>query len=133
MKDYKGLREQINRFFETIPYENFLGLRPSIDLFEENDQIIVQADIPGIDPKNIEINVSENYINLRGRIEKNRDISEENYHRTERRYGSFNRNISLPVSVDHKKAQAENKNGVLEIKVPKLEKEIEKTTHLKLE
>ncbi|MCG8515940.1 MAG: Hsp20/alpha crystallin family protein [Halanaerobiales bacterium] len=102
-------------------------------MFEENGQIIVQADIPGIDPKNIEINVSENYINLRGHIEKNRDISEENYHRTERRYGSFNRNISLPVSVDHKKAQAENKNGVLEIRVPKLEKEIEKTTHLKLE
>lgn len=102
-------------------------------MIEENDQIIVQADIPGIDPKNIEINVSENYINLRGHIEKNRDISEENYHCTERRYGSFNRNISLPGSVDHKKAQAENKNGVLEIRVPKLEKEIEKTTHLKLE
>lgn len=132
-KEFRTLREQMNRFFENMPYENFMDFRPSIDLYEKDDEVVVQADIPGIDPKNIEISVSENHINIRGKIERNREVNEENYHRTERRFGSFNRTISLPARVDHKKAQANTKNGVLEIRIPKLDKEIDKTTHLRLE
>jgi HSP20 family protein len=131
--EFKNLREQMNRFFANAPDEEFLDLRPSIDLYEKNGDIVIEADIPGIDPYNIEINVSENYINIKGKTEQKKDLNEENYHRVERKFGSFNRTISLPTRVDHKNAQANTRNGVLEIVVPKLNREVDDTTHLRLE
>lgn len=132
-QDFRNLREQMDRFFKRMPYENFLDLNPSVDVFERDNQIIIQAEIPGIDPDNIEIGVSEEMVNIRGRLEKSEEINEEHYHRVERKFGTFNRTINLPTRVDHKKAQADTTNGVLEIIVPKLTVENDQTTHLKID
>ncbi|ACL70210.1 Hsp20/alpha crystallin family protein [Halothermothrix orenii] len=129
--EVNSLRDQMDRFFENLPYENFMNFRPSIDVFEKDGNVIVEADIPGINPDDIEIAISEDRLNIKGKVEKNEEVKEDNYYRTERQFGSFNRNINLPARVNHKKAEARVNNGVLKIKIPKMEHESEKITRLR--
>ena len=125
-KDMVTLREKMNRMFEDV----FSGRAedrelqagtwaPSVDIFETENELILTAEIPGIDEKDVEIKVEDNTLSIRGERKFEKETKEENYHRIERSYGSFYRAFTLPNSVDPERIQAEQENGVLKICMPK--------------
>lgn len=104
-----------NDFFRT---GNF---GPSVDLRETDNEIVLHADIPGVNREDLDITVDENMVILKGETKRDQTREERGYHLTERRYGSFYRTIPLPVEVKSDQAVAHYKNGVLELRVPKVE------------
>jgi len=123
-----NLREEMdkmwNRFFGGWPSaEPFRGeWAPSVDVSETKDAILVKAEVPGMDAKNIDISLTNDVLTIQGKKEQEKEEKEENYHRIERSYGSFTRSIRLPREVQSDKIQANYKNGVLKISLPKSEK-----------
>ena len=94
---------------------------PPIDLSETPDKITVKAEIPGMDPKEIDISIQGDTLIIKGEKKEEKEEKGKNYYRMERRYGSFSRSVDLPTSVDTNKVTAECKNGVLEITMQKKE------------
>jgi HSP20 family protein len=94
---------------------------PAVDIKEDPQQFLIEADIPGVDPKDIEISMENGVLTIRG--ERNSEKREEgkDYKRVERTYGSFYRRFSLPDTADPEKVSASGKNGVLQISIPKRE------------
>lgn len=92
---------------------------PAVDIIENDDAILLKADLPGIDPKDVDIQVENATLTLRGERRQEKDVKEEDYRRIERSYGSFVRSFTLPNTVDTEKIQAEYRNGVLELTLPK--------------
>lgn len=120
-----SLQNEMNRMMDRIFREGNLtetGMwLPPIDLSETNDKITVKAEIPGIDPKDIDISIQENTLFLKGEKREEKEEKGKNYYRVERQYGSFSRSVVLPATVDTDKITAECKNGVLEITLQKKE------------
>lgn len=120
-----SLQNEMNRMMDRIFREGSLtetGMwLPPIDLSETNDKITVKAEIPGIDPKDIDISIQENTLFLKGEKREEKEEKGKNYYRVERQYGSFSRSVVLPATVDTDKVTAECKNGVLEITLQKKE------------
>ncbi len=108
------------------------SFRPSVDVVEEETQIRVEVEMPGVNPADVEVSVGENSVTVRG--EKKLEAREEDrgYHRAERPFGSFRRTIPLPVEVDPENAIASFKDGVLRITFPKTERK-EKKVPIKIE
>ncbi len=104
-----------NDFFKTSSFG------PSVDLKETDNEIILHADIPGVNHEDLDITVDENMVILKGETKRDQTHEEKGYHLTERRYGSFYRTIPLPVEVKSDQAAARYKNGVLELRIPKVE------------
>ncbi len=100
-----------------------LNLRMPLDVIENEDEFVVKADAAGIDPENIEITYTDNNLSIKGEMteEREEEDKEGRYHLRERRYGTFSRTISMPGSVDVEGIEAETKNGVLKIHLPKKE------------
>ncbi len=92
---------------------------PPVDIYETGTEIILKAELPGLESKDFQIEVENNSISLSGERHFNKNLTEENYHRMERSYGVFKRVFSLPDIVDRDKVKASYTNGVLEITVPK--------------
>jgi HSP20 family protein len=92
---------------------------PAVDVLEKEGEIILRADLPGLDPKDVEIQVENGTLTVKGERKFESEVKEDNFHRVERAYGSFVRSFSLPQSVDREKVEAEYRNGVLEVKLPK--------------
>lgn len=96
--------------------------RPAVDIREESDRFVIIADIPGVDPKDIEITMEQGVLTIKGERSSDTEESHEGYRRVERVRGTFYRRFSLPDSADAEHIEAKGKNGVLEIVLPKLEK-----------
>jgi len=96
--------------------------RPAVDIREEKDRFVIEADVPGVDPKEIEVTMENGILTLKGERKFEKDASGENYKRVERAYGMFYRRFSLPDTANPEKIQARSQNGVLEISLPKEEK-----------
>lgn len=94
---------------------------PAMDVYDSKDNIIVKVDIPGMKKEDIDVSVHGKTLVIKGEKKQARDVKEEGYVRTERFYGSFNRAVTLPATVDAGKVQAGYKNGVLELVLPKKE------------
>ncbi len=94
---------------------------PPVDLSETADKVIVKVEVPGIDPKEIDISIQDNTLLIKGEKKEEKEEKGKNYYRMERRYGNFSRSIALPASIDANKVSAECKNGVLEITLQKKE------------
>jgi HSP20 family protein len=94
---------------------------PAIDLKEEVNQFIIEADIPGVDPKDIEISMANGVLTIKGERKSESQEEGKNYHRVERIHGSFYRRFSLPDTADADKIVASGKNGVLQVRIPKKE------------
>ena len=94
---------------------------PAVDVSENEKELVVSADLPGIDPKEVEITVQENILTLSGERKAESETKDESYHRVERSYGSFTRSFVLPSIVDETKVSAEYKDGVLRVRLPKRE------------
>jgi HSP20 family protein len=94
---------------------------PSVDIYETENEIIVKAELPGIDRKDITLSLENNVLTLKGERKFEKETKQDNYHRIERSYGAFSRAFSIPATVDDEKIRADYKDGVLSIALPKKE------------
>jgi HSP20 family protein len=95
---------------------------PAVDLYEETDDIVVKAELPGIEKDKLEVHLTDRSLTIKGEKKKEQEINEENYYCAERSYGSFVRTLELPKNVHTDKVKASLNNGILEVRVPKTEK-----------
>ncbi len=122
------LQERMNRLFEDAG-RGWRGEEPvatttwspAVDIFETDEEIVVKAELPGIDRKDISVSLENNVLSLKGERRFEKETRDENYHRIERAYGSFSRSFSIPGLVDSDKIHAEYKDGILKIILPKKE------------
>ena len=127
-RDLVTLRDKMNRLFEDA-YSSGSSERdmisstwsPSVDIYESEKEIILTAEVPGLSEKDIEIQIEDNSLTIKGERKFEKETQEENYHRIERAYGQFCRTFSLPTHIDQEKIKAEHENGVLKIMMPKKE------------
>ena len=130
-RDLMSLQERMNRLFD----ESYRGTRtgnsdewalggswaPAVDIYEQDGNIVMKAELPGVDPKAVDIRLENNTLTLRGERHIDKDVKQDNYHRVERAYGAFSRSFTLPTVVDQGNIKAEYKDGVLKLTLPKRE------------
>lgn len=104
--------------FETLPVERIV---PSLDLAETDEALEVRMDIPGIDAKDFDIQVTGNLLTISGERKEEREEKGKTYHRVERRAGSFSRSVTLPCLVKEEAVDAQYRNGILTVRLPKTE------------
>lgn len=109
--------QPLSRLASELPLEGWVGV--PIDLVETDDEIIVSAEIPGLKPEDIDVSMVGNRLMLKGAFEAEEERERGDVYVCERRYGSFQRRIDLPTSVDVDAAEATFKNGVLKVELPK--------------
>ncbi|MDZ7612161.1 MAG: Hsp20/alpha crystallin family protein [Candidatus Moranbacteria bacterium] len=103
--------------------EDFFGgdFAPSANVYQDKDNVIVEMDVPGVDPEKVDVSVENDVLTVSGSREDKREVKREDYYRKETRSGSFARSVILPMQVKSAKAEAEFNNGVLKITLPKAE------------
>jgi HSP20 family protein len=131
-RDLVGLQDRMNRLFD----DSFRGLSrgtgdddwsvggtwaPAVDIYEQEGNIVLKAELPGIDAKEVDIHLENNILTLRGERKVDNEVKRENYHRVERAYGSFTRSFTLPTVIDQEHIKAECRDGVLKVILPKRE------------
>jgi HSP20 family protein len=94
---------------------------PPVDIFEQGDDLIIRAEVAGVDKDAIDISVEDNRLMLSGERKREREFDDDNAYRLERSFGSFTRSFVLPKTVDATRISAQYRNGVLEIRLPKAE------------
>ncbi len=122
------MQEEMNRYFDDFFGEHRRGVTegawlPAVDVSEGDAQLTVRAELPGMSQDDIEINLQDNVLTLKGEKKQEQKEEKENYHRVERSYGSFSRSFTLPSGVKADDINATFKDGVLEITLPKAEEE----------
>ncbi len=127
--ELEEIQNSINKIFDDSLFKKGKKNRkelgywePAIDIIETKDKYKIKAEFPGIPKDDIEINVSDNVLTIKGEKKQEKEEKDANYYRTERVYGLFQRQLVLPPDVDADKIKANYKNGVLEIEIPKGEK-----------
>lgn len=121
--------ETFSRFFDDGE-SGSRGWAPAVDIYETDQDVVLKAELPGVDPKDVEIRVEDGTLYLKGQRKFENEVKEENYHRVERSYGSFTRSFALPSSVNSEKAKAEYKDGLLTLTLPKREEAKPKTIQI---
>ena len=124
-RDLVTLREKMNRLFEEA-YSSRGSEKdlitstwtPSVDIYETDHELVLTAELPGIEDSDINIELEDNTLTLKGERKFEKEIKEENYHRIERAYGSFARSFSLPPNIEQEKISAEHEIGILKITIP---------------
>jgi HSP20 family protein len=127
-RELRSLQDEMNRLFMTnlprsIVQEDLAtgGWSPSVDIYEGENEIVLEAELPGMSRDDFEVSIENNVITLKGKREFQKNQEGDNYHRVERSYGSFTRSFSLPRSVSAENTKADFKNGVLTVSLPKRE------------
>ena len=127
-RDLNMLQDRMNRLFDsagrnwgTEEPAATTTWSPAVDIFETEGEIVVKAELPGMERKDITLNLENNVLTLRGERRFEKETKDDNYHRIERSYGGFSRAFSIPATVDEEKIGAEYKDGVLKIVLPKKE------------
>ncbi len=120
------LQEQLNRVFGDMleragDESNLTPWAPAVDIFETEHELVVKADLPDVNPQDLDIRVENNILTIRGERKFENKVNEENYLRVERSYGSFSRSFSLANSVNSEAIKADYQNGVLTLSIPKRE------------
>jgi len=121
------LQNQMNRLFDTAlqgwPNDGNGATNwiPATDIYESDNELIVNLDLPGVDPKMVDVHVENNVLTIRGERQFEEKQNRENFHRIERSYGTFARSFTLSTAVDADKIRASYKAGVLSITLPKAE------------
>jgi HSP20 family protein len=120
-----SVKEEMDRLFDRFMeprWAEFPALGdwvPSLDLSETKDALMAKLEVPGMDPKDIQVSLQESLLTIKGEKRQEKEEKEERYHRVERSYGQFTRSVRLPVAVDGAKVSAVFKNGLLTITLPK--------------
>lgn len=120
-----ALQDRLNQLFDDRldrfrREESLTGtMLPPVNIYEREDALVLEADIPGLNQEDLDIRVENNTLTVRGERKISGEVKEENYHRTERSYGTFERSFSLPDTVDPEKIEASYNNGVLRLTMAK--------------
>lgn len=142
---FRGFQREMNRLFDDLFNDVPLALRPGdgglaaagfsprVDVSETEKEVRVSAELPGMDEKDITVEMDDAAITIRGEKKEEREDKGNNWYTREQSYGSFHRIIPLPASVEGEKANAKFKKGVLTITVPKKEEELATRTAIKIE
>jgi HSP20 family protein len=127
-RDLSIMQDRMNRMFEDAGRgwrgdepSSTTSWSPAVDIYETEEEITVHAELPGVDRKDIGLNLEKNVLTLKGERRFEKETKQENYHRIERAYGGFSRSFSIPAIVDEEKIRAEYKDGILKISLPKKE------------
>ena len=121
------LQDQMNRLFEDTLFRGradesaLTTWAPAVDIYETENALVVKADLPDVNEKDLDIQVENNILTIRGERKFERDVKEDNYLRVERAYGSFSRSFSLGNTVNTEAIKAEYRDGVLTLTIPKRE------------
>ena len=126
MLGFPDIFDEMDRFWETImpaPWRDFRSLgrqrvMPALDIFEKDGKFYVNAELPGMQDKDIEIEVTDDALTISGEKRDEREVKEDNYFRSERSYGGFRRQVALPAGADTDHIEATFKDGVLKIAIP---------------
>jgi HSP20 family protein len=126
-RELRSLQDEMTRLFVgAVPRGNGEQMAsgswiPSVDIYEDQDKLVLEADLPGLKRRDFEISVENNVITLKGERKFEKKVEGDNYHRVERSYGSFSRSFTLPQTVTADGATAEFENGILHVTLPKRE------------
>ncbi|MCU1289316.1 MAG: hspA 1 [Acidobacteria bacterium] len=127
-RELRSLQDEMNRLFMSnysrgSEQEGFMSgaWSPQVDIFENKDQIVLEAELPGMKPEDVNISIENNVLTLHGERKFEKKDENDNFHRVERSYGSFTRSFTLPPTVSSENAQAEFENGVLRLTLAKRE------------
>jgi HSP20 family protein len=138
-REFDRMRRDMDRLWDSF-FEG--GVRrtdeegewlPSLDVAETKNEIVVKAEVPGMDSKDIDISLSDGLLTIKGEKKQEREEKEEDYHLVERSYGTFTRSVRLPKEVKRDKISASYKNGVLKVTLPKSEEAKQKEIKIKVE
>jgi HSP20 family protein len=127
MRDLLSIRPRINRLMDDffipghpVSREAFSrDWHPSVDVYDEDDRIVLKAELPGVDKDHIEVDVKDRVLTLKGERTLDNEVQDDNYYRRERSFGKFERRFTLPVNVDAGDIKAEYKDGLLRVDIPK--------------
>jgi HSP20 family protein len=137
-RDLVVSQDRFNRIFnDTLSrfFEDDWSTRtwsPAVDIYETDQNVVLKAELPGVDPKDVEARVEDGTLYLKGQRKFQNEVKEDHYHRIERSYGSFVRSFALPRSVDADEVSAEYKDGVLTLTLPKREEAKPKTIKIQV-
>ena len=123
-REFSLLQDRMNRLFQEFgrgTEEELVGasFAPPVDIYEDEHNLTFKIEVPGLEPKDMEVRVENNTLTAKGKRTFEKEEKEENFHRIERRYGAFSRSFTLPNTVDPEKVSADYDNGVLKIQVAK--------------
>ncbi|MGO9247712.1 MAG: Hsp20/alpha crystallin family protein [Solirubrobacteraceae bacterium] len=121
------LRTRFDRMFDELVDGRQREWTPAIDVVRDNGNIVVRADVPGIKPEEVKIEVQDDILRVSGSHEERKEEKDKHFLRRERRYGSFSRTMALPAGVEAKKIKAKTHDGVVEVTIP-LPKEAKQET-----
>ena len=120
-----GLESQVSRLFNELfdrsQESNLTSWAPAVDIFEDEHELVVKADLPDVKPEELDIRVENNILTIRGERKFEKKVDEKNYLRVERSYGSFSRSFALANTVNSEAIKADYKDGVLTLTIPKRE------------
>ncbi len=119
------LRSRFDRLFDDWPDGHERAWTPAIDVVREEDHLVLRADMPGIKPEEVKIEVEDDILRVSGEHRESKEEKDKNYVRRERRHGSFSRSMALPAGVDARKIKAKTHDGIIELTIP-LPKEAKK-------
>ncbi len=130
-RDMFSLRNHMNSIFDGFFYplsredgrESMLNWNPIVDIYDNDDNIVLKVELPGIDKKDIVVDVNDMVLTLKGERSSDNEVKEDSYYRRERAFGRFERAFTLPSAVDSDKIKADYKDGVLKIDIPKPEEQ----------
>jgi HSP20 family protein len=126
-RDLRSLQDEVNRLFSSSlgrggDNDMMRGAwSPSVDIFENKDSIVLEAELPGMKPEDVHISIENNVLTLHGERKFEKKDEGDNFHRVERSYGSFTRSFTLPPTVSSENAEATFENGVLHLTMAKRE------------
>jgi len=127
-RELHSLQDEMTRLFAGVAPRSgnrdevsFGAWNPNVDIFEDKDKLVLEAELPGMKRDDFELSVENNVITLKGERRFEKKTDDDNYHRVERSYGAFTRSFTLPQTVSSEGAEAEFKDGILRVSLPKRE------------
>ena len=136
-----SLQREMNRLFDDFfgrdffvePFRGMGEWRPAMDVAETDNAVVVKAELPGLEAKDVEVSLNGDILTVKGEKKEEKEEKTKSFHRVERHYGSFERSIRLPAPVKPDKVEATFKNGVLTVELPKTEESKAKSVKIKVE
>jgi HSP20 family protein len=129
-RDLLSLQDRMNRLFDESARGVSRGREedwatgtwaPAVDIYEQGGDLVLKAELPGVDPKDVDVRIENNVLTLKGERRADNEVKRDSYHRVERSYGAFTRAFTLPTTVDTTKVKADFKDGLLRVVLPKRE------------
>jgi len=129
-RDLLSLQDRMNRLFDESARGVSRGREedwatgtwaPAVDIYEQGGDLVLKAELPGVDPKDVDVRIENNVLTLKGERKTDTEVKRDSYHRVERSYGAFTRAFTLPTTVDTTKVKADFKDGLLRVVLPKRE------------